>query len=136
MEIPARSPVSRIESVAGTELIATRMLQDIESTVAVELPAVLTVDKGVSSPPYPTLQGIAEVRQKHIAVRTAQDLGVEASQVGAEGSPTRVVNVVPTKTSVGGVVLEGTLDEQVLKLAAILKEHAALDSGKSGAVHE
>jgi len=63
------------------------------------MPALLTVVKEIADPRLPTLRGKQRARRTDIETWTPQDLDVEASNVGLEGSPTRVVKIFRPKVA-------------------------------------
>ena len=136
LRIPCVTLVSRTEYLEEGTATVLRTLSESEAEVAVSLPAVLTMEKGANNPRYPTLQGIADTADKRVDVWRAADLGVNPSQVGALGSPTQVVKVMPARTSERGVVLEGILEAQLQKIVRILKESGALNHWKGAGGHE
>jgi len=91
-----------------------------EVELVVSLPAVLTVDKGVNSPRYPTLEGVATAAAREVAVLGAADLGIDTAEVGTVGSPTRVVKVQPAHTRKKARMLQGSLDAQLTQVIGLL----------------
>ena len=55
-------------------------------TVQVGLPAVISVGDAINEPRYPSLKAIMGARKKQLDTLSAGDVGIEASQVGEEGS--------------------------------------------------
>jgi electron transfer flavoprotein beta subunit len=55
--------------------------------VVCPMPAVVTVTAGVVEPRYPSFKGIMAAKSKPVDNLTVADLGLDASQVGAAGSP-------------------------------------------------
>ena len=59
------------------------------------LPAVVAVSDAINEPRYPSLKGIMGAKSKPQETLSLGDLGVEASGVGEEGSPTEVYGLNP-----------------------------------------
>ena len=73
------------------------------------------------------LIGVAEAfDQSNIETLTLNDLGLNADQVGLEGSPTRVVKMRTTKRSRACEMLSGEPEEQVTALVRRLNQNGVL----------
>jgi electron transfer flavoprotein beta subunit len=60
------------------------------SRVVAQLPALVSVTKGINEPRYPTLKGIMGAKKKEIAMLTLSAIGAEPGRVGDAGSKTQV----------------------------------------------
>ena len=58
-----------------------------------QLPGVITVVKEIGDPRLPTLRGKQRSRQMEVPVWGQEQLDVDASKLGLNGSPTRVVKI-------------------------------------------
>ena len=88
------------------------------------LPAVLSIQSGISEPRYPTLKGIMQAKKKEIVSMTPVDLGFQPEEIGWQGS-----KIVPNRVSFPGkkkrtVMLEGTEEEMVRNLVERLQREA------------
>jgi electron transfer flavoprotein beta subunit len=75
------------------------------SVLEADLPAVVSVVKGINEPRYATLKGIMGAKSKAVEVLSAEDIGVEASEVGAAGSKVEVLSAEPRPPKAQGEVV-------------------------------
>ena len=70
------------------------------------LPVLFTAIKELNDPRYPTVKGIINVFSKdQIKVFTVDDLCVDRTQIGLNGSPTKVFKTfVPTKSKQSEII--------------------------------
>jgi len=90
----------------------------------VPLPAVLTVERSLNEPRYPSLPGIMKAKRKEIGVRSLQDLGLDAATVGAAAAKTRLVRLDPPPKRQAGRSVDGDADEAVAAIVGFLKTEA------------
>ena len=77
---------------------------------------------GINKPRYASLRGKKQAAAKPLEVKTPDDIGLAADQIGAAGSLSRVRRMyVPEKQRAR--ILEGSLPEQAKQLAAIIREY-------------
>jgi electron transfer flavoprotein beta subunit len=89
----------------------------------IECPAVLTIQLGINTPRYASLRSIKQAAAKPIEVLSLEDLDVAPSDVGEQGSLSRVRRMyVPDKGR--AEMIEGSVEEQAARLAQIIKELA------------
>ena len=91
--------------------------------VEAPLPAVVTVTAGVVEPRYPSFKGIMAAKSKPIDQLTVADLGLDASQVGAQGARQEVIEVAEAEARTAGeiVVDEGDGAERIVAFLERLK---------------
>jgi electron transfer flavoprotein beta subunit len=84
--------------------------------VACELPAVVSVTAGAVEPRYPSLRGIMAARSKTIEKLTLDELGLDASNVGAGAARQEILSISPAPPAGAGeiVVDEGAGHEAIL----------------------
>jgi len=82
-----------------------------QEVIEASLPAVVAAEKGLNSPRYPSLPGIMKAKRKKIAVKTPDDLGVPASEMGAAAALVQItkwspppVRAAPARMSASGVI--------------------------------
>lgn len=116
--IPHATIIMRIEVEAGSAKVKRELeggwFQDIE----LKLPALLTVQSGISRLRYATLMGIKKARSKEVKVTTAAELGVDAKPMVVLESLT-----TPLKKK-QGELMTGTAKEQAAKLVEKLRFEA------------
>ncbi|MBW1973761.1 MAG: electron transfer flavoprotein subunit beta/FixA family protein [Deltaproteobacteria bacterium] len=122
--IPSVAVINKFEMQDG-KAIVHRQVEGGEEVFEVPLPAVFTCQKGLNEPRYPSLPGIMKAKKKPMEIKKLSDVGMEASQVGVEGSKTKILKVVLPPARSAGKKIEGeTPDEIAQKLAKALKEEA------------
>ena len=119
--------------VRGLEDLGARLRLELEhddGTLEVEiaLPAVLSVAERLCDPCKVDPAGRAAVPAARLARIDAAALG--PGPWGAAGSPTAVGETRPMEQARTNVVLNGTLEEQVLEAVHELRRRGALDSGR------
>jgi electron transfer flavoprotein beta subunit len=86
------------------------------------LPAVVSVVKGINEPRYATLKGIMSAKQKPVDVLSGDDIGLDPSDVGLEGSKTEVIEAQPRPPKQQGTVVKDDSDGHV-QLADFLQQN-------------
>ncbi len=101
LDLPVVSYVSKIEQIGGLKptLRLERLVEDGYEVLTCSLPCVITVVKEVSIPRLPTLRGKQRAKEIEIPVWGSDDLDVDLSKVGVNGSPTRVVKIFRPKVT-------------------------------------
>ena len=95
---------------------AERMMEDGYDVLRVKLPALFTVVKEINEPRLPSLKGKMRAKKAEVTVWGRADLDVDDSELGLDGSPTRVIRVFAPEPREGGTVYEGEVDECVDRL--------------------
>lgn len=125
LNLPHVSFVVKLDiSEDGSQAVAQRQVEGAKEIVETPLPAVFTAQKGLNEPRYASLRGIMSVKKKTIAEWGAEDLGLDPSSVGSEGSLTEMVEVVPPPERPPGRVIPGEPEEAVKELVRLLREEA------------
>jgi electron transfer flavoprotein beta subunit len=116
--------VSYVKEIAynGDRLEVKRALEDGYAVVETPLPALLTVVSELNEPRYPSVKGIVDAFKKEITVWTVNNLPLETSKLGLEGSPTQVVKTFSPTRQRAGEVLQGNASEVVVSLVDRLKQ--------------
>ncbi|MDO8595194.1 MAG: electron transfer flavoprotein subunit beta/FixA family protein [Sulfuricaulis sp.] len=84
LDLPAVSPVSKIEEVDGRTMIVHRLIEDGYQRLRVELPALLGVSSETNEPRYPSIRGTLAAGRTLIPGWKASDLGLAASSPKVE----------------------------------------------------
>ena len=92
-------------------------------TVAVELPAVISVGDAINEPRYPSLKAIMGAKKKPLDVKAAADVGIDAGKVGVDGSQVSCgdFKAPPSKES-GRIIEDEDTNETVAEIVAWLEE--------------
>jgi electron transfer flavoprotein beta subunit len=104
---------------AGTSIRVGRQIEGGLEVFDLPLPAVVSAQKGLNEPRYPTLKGIMGAKKKAIKDVKAADLGLDA-----EPPQLSVVNLMPLPPRPPGRVVPGEPAEAVKELVRALREDA------------
>ena len=121
MGMTALTYVKQIEAKDG-KVTVHREEEGGHSVVESELPAIISVVKGINEPRYATLKGIMAAKQKEVQTMSGDDVGLDAGQVGLEGSKTKVLEAKPRPPKEKGEVVKQEEDGHV-KLADFLQQN-------------
>jgi electron transfer flavoprotein beta subunit len=125
LDLPHVSVVSKLE-IDGDARCA-RAERDIEGgkeVVELSLPAVITAQKGLNEPRYPSFRGIRQARKKPFTLWSVGDVGLDAGDVGSAGSKLEVVEVLPPPERPPGRVIGGEPAEAAAEVVRLLREEA------------
>jgi electron transfer flavoprotein beta subunit len=127
LDVPHVSVVVGLEvDAAARRGTARREVEGGIETVAFELPAVITAQKGLNEPRYASLKGIMAVKKKVIPEWTLADLGVDAASVAESGAAVRFLDVSLPPPRPAGKILEGEPADTAKQLVRLLREEAKL----------
>lgn len=125
LDLPQVTVVTKLEIAAdGKSARAHREIEGGVEVVETSLPAVITAQKGLNEPRYPSLPGIMKAKKKEIKVLDAVALGFDAGEVGRAGSRLETVDVFLPPARQAGRVIEGEPAEVARELARLLREEA------------
>lgn len=122
LRMPSLSQVVKMD-VDGDRIRCERQAEYGYDTVALGLPAVISVGDAINEPRYPSLKAIMGAKKKPLDTKSAADVGIEAGQVGEAGSKTTVVALAPPPQKEPGEIIEDEdTAETVAKIVAWLEE--------------
>jgi electron transfer flavoprotein beta subunit len=125
LNLPHVSVVSTSEiSEDGNSARAERDIEGGTEVVELPLPAVITAQKGLNEPRYPSFRGIRQARKKPFVQWTVADVGLEASSVGAAGAMVQIVEVEPPPERPPGRIIPGEPAEAAKEVVRLLREEA------------
>jgi electron transfer flavoprotein beta subunit len=113
--------VTRLEWIDDRNARAQREVEGGREIVAIELPAVLSAEKGLNEPRYPSLKGIMAAKRKPI---DEMKPGVPAEQVGSAARGAEIMAMAPPPERSGGRKFTGEVAEVVPQVVALLKTEA------------
>lgn len=90
LDWPQVTYVSNLEPLSHKKIRATRLMENMEQIIEVELPAVLTVRSELNDPRYPSPRNIMQSYQKDIIVYDEKSLNLSLDRIGIKGSRTIV----------------------------------------------
>ena len=122
LKMPSPTQVIEIDVSEG-KLRCQRQAEYGYDTVDVELPAVISVGDAINEPRYPSLKAIMGAKKKPLDTKSTGDVGIEAGQVGEQGSKTQVLEINPPPEKQAGEIIEDEdTNETVEKVVAWLEE--------------
>ena len=120
LDVPQATYVRRIDSVhMDTEpkiMVVERLLEDGYEILELQLPALITVVKEINEPRMPSLRGKMSSKKAQIPIWGNKELKIEPTQLGLDGSPTRVSKIYTPPQKEGGKVFEGEPQDVVKAL--------------------
>ena len=134
MDIPQITAATALEILEnGAAIRATRLTDEGYQILECDLPALVTVTDGAAEETFPRRDRVRAARDMPIETLTAADLAVEASQIGAAGSPTSVESVfaLDAPERAGVVIRDAPPGEAVARLMEFLEARGALDDSPS-----
>lgn len=103
-----------------------RRIEGAEEVVGIKLPCLLTIEKGLCEPRYPSLPGLMKARKKPIDTRDAAALGISAGDLSREATGTWVADFAPPPPRPPGRKIEGEPDQAVKELVRLLRDEEKL----------
>jgi len=123
--IPHVAVVTRLEVSEDAErAVAHRQVEGGEEVVEVGLPALLTCQKGLNTPRYPTLKGIMGAKKKPIQRIGVRDLGLSEEDVGPKGARMQLCKMMLPPERPGGRIIPGEPEEAAQELVRLLRAEA------------
>ena len=104
----------------GKSLVARRRIEGAEEVVECELPVLLTIEKGLVEPRYPSLPNLMKAKKKPVKVLTSAELaGDEALKTGTD-----FASVAPPPPRPECKFIDGEPEEMAKGLVKVLREEA------------
>ncbi|MCH7839433.1 MAG: electron transfer flavoprotein subunit beta/FixA family protein [Planctomycetes bacterium] len=123
LDLPHVGAVQGLEIAQdGKSLIARRRIEGAEEVVECDLPALLTIEKGLVEPRYPSLPNLMKAKKKPVTVLTAADLSMEAGMASA----TQFVSIQEPPPRPTCKFIEGEPKEIAGELVRLLREEAKI----------
>ncbi|QUQ71343.1 electron transfer flavoprotein subunit beta/FixA family protein [Kutzneria sp. CA-103260] len=92
--LPALTHARKVE-VDGSSVKVERETDEGVLHLTAALPAVISVNEKINEPRYPSFKGIMAAKKKPVTTLTVADLGVDAAELGIEGSWSKVLESAP-----------------------------------------
>lgn len=118
LNIPNVSVVTQLETVSDKTLVAHRQIEGGEELVEVNLPALITAQRGLNTPRYIKLPDIMKAKKKELKTLSPADLGV--SDLSPKVSTVNLT--MPPAKKAGKIMVNGESD--IPELVKLLKEEA------------
>lgn len=120
LDLPQATLVVKL-SVEQAKFKAEREIEGAHEMVEGSLPAVISTQKGLNEPRYPSIKGVMAARKKEIVVKDAQSLGV-ADNLSAK--KVRLVELTLPPARPQGRKIEGDAETQAKELVRLLRTEA------------
>ena len=120
--LPQVNVVVKLE-VEGGKALATREIEGGSEIVEVSLPAVITAQKGLNEPRYPSMKGIMQAKKKPMQKLSLADLGLETAQVAPK---VKAVSYFLPSPRAGGRIIPGEGPDAARELCRLLREEAKM----------
>jgi electron transfer flavoprotein beta subunit len=117
---PHAGAVSKLELGEG-DFTAEREIEGAREVQQGGLPAVITCEKGLNEPRYPSLKGIMQAKKKPFETKTPAELGLDPAP---QGDDQRLVweSIELPPARAAGRLIDGAAEEAARELARILHE--------------
>ena len=117
LDLPALTYCKKLE-VDGETLTAEREMAAGHQVVRAQMPAVVSVVEAINEPRYPSFKGIMAAKKKPLTTHDLAALGVDAGEVGRDGSWTEVLDITKRPPKEAGKKVEddgsGTVGAQAV----------------------
>ncbi len=125
LDLPHVAGVVKLD-IGDGKITAHREIEGGTEVVEAPLPCVVTAQKGLNEPRYPSLKGIMAAKKVAIQSFTAADLGLDEGALAGAQATCRWKALVPPPAKSGGVILKGEEDPAAAarELARLLREQA------------
>lgn len=117
--------VTRLELIDG-KLKAHRQIEGLTEVIEASLPAVITAQKGLNEPRYPSLRGIMMAKKKPMEQKQPSELNLKGDEVGEAGARIKIIKLELPPKRVAGTIVEGEPQDMVKKLTEWLQKEAKL----------
>ncbi|MGH8908829.1 MAG: electron transfer flavoprotein subunit beta/FixA family protein [Egibacteraceae bacterium] len=109
LDLPALTYCRKLD-LDGRTLTAQRETATGHQVVRAQMPAVVSVVEAINEPRYPSFKGIMAAKNKPLTTRNLAGIGVDAAQVGLDGSWTQVLDITarPSKDAGRKVTDDGS----------------------------
>ena len=124
--LPHVSVASKVEWTDEKHLRVHREIEGACEVVEVELPAVLTAEKGLNEPRYPKLPGIMKAKKKPIEELGSDALGIDPTKVGTQAARLETTRMDPPPPRAEGKKYTGEPAESVRQVLAALRDERKL----------
>lgn len=123
--VPQATAVAQLEvDGAGTTAVVHREVEGGSEVFVVPFPAVLTVERNLNEPRYPSLPGIMKAKRKVIKTMTLQELGLSAEAVGTSTARMTLMRLAAPPKRTAGRIVQGDADQATAAIVAFLRDNA------------
>lgn len=120
LNIPSVTSILKLE-IEDTKATVTKEIDGGTEVLEISLPAVLTAQKGLNVPRYPSMMGIMKAKKKEIKMLTLADIGISMADLPGKINVLEYSLPSPRK---GGIKITGEAPDAARELARLLREEA------------
>jgi electron transfer flavoprotein beta subunit len=120
LDLPQATVVVKLE-IDGDKFKAEREIEGAHEFVEGSLPAVVSAQKGLNEPRYPSIKGVMAARRKEIVVKDAAALNIK-DKIATRKVRLKEMSLPPERPS--GKRIEGDSDAQAKTLVQLLRQEA------------
>ncbi|WP_027416040.1 electron transfer flavoprotein subunit beta/FixA family protein [Aneurinibacillus terranovensis] len=120
LKIPHVTTITNL-SIKDTKATVIRDVEGDSEVIEISLPFLATAQQGLNEPRYPSLPGIMKAKKKLIERLSAEDLGLNPSDLKAK---TQIIDQYLPPKKEAGRILSGELDGQIKELVHLLRTEA------------
>lgn len=122
LDLPQATVVVKL-AIEGNTFKAEREIEGAHEIIEGSLPAVISAQKGLNEPRYPSIKGVMAARRKEIVIKDATQLELKGLLGGAKHKvKIKEMTLPPARPS--GKKIEGDPEAQVKTLIALLRSEA------------
>lgn len=126
LDIPLITLITRQE-LQDTAIVCEQSIDGGTAMVKAGLPAIITVQKGLNEPRYPTFRAIMKAKKREVAQREIADLGFAPDDLGIKGAKSVILRMDYPPQRGGGKIITGAGPvEKASELVRLLKEEASV----------
>jgi len=120
--LPSVTLARKVE-IIDSKVRVDRVIPDGYEVIEVPLPALVTLSNEHPAPRYPNIKGIMAAKKKEPVIWKPADIGVEPSQIGANGRQAKLLKLFqPVRDTKCEVMKGDTPEEAAANLATKLRE--------------
>jgi len=123
LDLPHAAVVSRLEMPAEAAVRVHREVEGGMEEIELDLPAVLTANKGLNEPRYASLKGIMAAKKKPLDTVDLASLGIDPAQL-VPGAELVGLEPPPVRAESGKIIAGESVEQKVAELIRLLREEA------------
>jgi len=125
LDIPHVGVITTLQISHG-KAVAHREIEGVSEVVETPLPALLTAQKGLNEPRYPSLKGIMMAKKKPLTVLDCQQLDLSEEDVNKLKGKAPIIKLELPPMRPKGIVVEGESSEMVRQLIEWLQRETGI----------
>jgi electron transfer flavoprotein beta subunit len=127
--LPHVAFVKAFKEMAENFLVVERQMDDGYDVVKLATPALITVVREIGEPRPPSLKGKMRAKKYQVPTAGIEELGLDAKEVGLNGSPTQVVKVFAPQSGGEREMLSGSNADMGVEVVNKLAENQVIMLG-------